>query len=51
MYTGEVNFMEVAQSMDQKGFEFLRPIAWLADRGSGEILQADALFARRREIA
>lgn len=47
MYEGEKTFMPIARAMEERGFEFLRPIAWLNDPRSGEVLQADALFARR----
>jgi hypothetical protein len=39
--------MEITGIMENRGFEFLRPIAWLIDPRNGEVLQADALFARR----
>jgi FkbM family methyltransferase len=48
LYEGEKTFMEIARTMEEHGFYFLRPIAWLNDPRSGEVLQADALFARRR---
>jgi hypothetical protein len=32
--------------MEDRGFEFLRPVAWLSDPHNGEVLQMDALFAR-----
>jgi FkbM family methyltransferase len=47
MYEGEKTFMEIARWMEERGFEFLRPIAWLDDPRTGEVLQVDALFARR----
>jgi FkbM family methyltransferase len=47
MYEGERTFMEIARTMEEREFEFLRPIAWLNDPRTGEVLQADALFARR----
>jgi FkbM family methyltransferase len=46
MYEGERTFMEIARAMEERGFEFLRPIAWLIDPRNGEVLQTDALFAR-----
>lgn len=49
MYEGERTFMEIARTMDEYGYEFLRPIAWLNDPRSGEVLQLDALFGRRVE--
>jgi FkbM family methyltransferase len=46
LYEGEKTFMEIAWMMEDRGFEFLRPIAWLADPHNDEVLQMDALFAR-----
>lgn len=46
LYEGEKTFTEIARSMEQRGFAFLRPAGWLADPRSGEILQMDALFAK-----
>lgn len=46
MYEGEETFMEIARMMEDRGFEFLRPVSWLGDPTNGEILQMDALFAR-----
>jgi FkbM family methyltransferase len=46
LYEGEETFMEIARMMEDLGFEFLRPIAWLSDPHNGEVLQMDALFAR-----
>jgi FkbM family methyltransferase len=48
MYEGEALFLEVVSLMDKAGFEFLRPVDWLTDPRTGEVLQADALFVRRR---
>lgn len=45
LYEGERPFMEIARMMEERGFEFLRPVSWLTDPKSGEILQMDALFA------
>lgn len=47
LYDGEQTFMAIVQMMEALGFEFLRPVAWLNDPRTGEVLQADALFARR----
>lgn len=49
MYQGERTFMEIARMMEQRGFKFLRPIAWLNDPQSGEVLQTDALFVRHSD--
>ena len=46
MYEGEKLFTEILSLMQSYGFRFLRPIDWLEDPRSGEILQMDALFAR-----
>lgn len=48
MYEGESLFEEIISIMRGYGFTFLRPIGWLSDPESGEILQLDALFARSR---
>jgi len=47
LYEGESTFMEIARTMEKQGFEFLRPVAWLTDPQTGEVLQIDALFERR----
>lgn len=47
LYEGEKTFMEIARMMGQLGFEFLRPVDWLKDPQNGEVLQMDALFAKR----
>ncbi len=46
LYEGEKVFIEIARMMEDRGFEFLRPVAWLSDPHNGEVLQMDALFAR-----
>ena len=46
MYEGEGTFMEIAGTMEDRGFEFLRPVAWLSDPHNGEVLQIDALFMK-----
>jgi FkbM family methyltransferase len=46
LYEGEKTFMDIARTMQHRGFEFLRPVAWLDDPQTGETLQMDALFAR-----
>ena len=47
MYEGEVPFTGVLATMERWGFEFLRPVGWLTDPSSGEVLQVDAFFRRR----
>jgi FkbM family methyltransferase len=46
MYEGEALFMEIVGMMARFGFRFLRPVGWLNDPRTGEIVQADALFGR-----
>ena len=47
MYEGEVLFLDMVALMKDRGFDFLRPVGWLSDPKTGEILQVDMLFARR----
>jgi FkbM family methyltransferase len=44
MYEGEVLFLDLVRLMAAYGFRFLRPVGWLTDRKTGEVLQIDALF-------
>lgn len=44
MYEGEKTFLDVISFMGRMGFEFMRPVGWLSDDRTGEILQADLLF-------
>ena len=44
MYDGEMLFMDLVRLMEAHGFQFMRPVGWLANPNSGEILQIDALF-------
>ncbi len=46
MYQGETLFMDIARMVETLGFHFLRPVGWLTDSRSGEIMQMDALFGR-----
>ena len=46
MYEGESLFMDVVKIMEEYGFHFLRPVGWLTDPKTDEILQMDALFIR-----
>lgn len=46
MYEGERLFEEIISIMRNYGFSFLRPIGWLSDPKTGEILQLDVLFAK-----
>ena len=46
MYEGEMLFTEILSLMQSFGFRFLRPIDWLEDPRTGEVLQMDALFAK-----
>lgn len=45
MYHGETLFLDLIGLMEASGFQFMRPVGWLANPKSGEILQMDALFA------
>jgi|SRR5579885_648628 len=47
MYEGEVLFLDMVAMMKDRGFDFLRPVGWLSNPKTGEILQMDMLFARR----
>ena len=47
MYQGETPFTEILAMMERKNFEFLRPVGWLTEPRTGEVLQLDALFQRR----
>lgn len=46
MYDGELLFMETVKFMEEFGFVFRRPVGWLNDPGTGEVIQMDALFER-----
>ena len=46
MYDGEVVFLDLLERVRNFGFRFLRPIGWLQDDETGEIVQMDALFGR-----
>jgi FkbM family methyltransferase len=46
LYVDEPLFNELAAEMAGMGFDFVRPLSWLTDPRTGEILQMDALFAR-----
>lgn len=46
MYEGEMLFMDIVRLMESYGFSFLRPVGWLNDPNTGEIVQMDALFQR-----
>lgn len=47
LYEGEPLFLDLVEMMAAAGFRFLRPVGWLSDPRSGEVLQLDALFERR----
>jgi FkbM family methyltransferase len=47
LYEGEALFLDLVRLMDESGCRFLRPVGWLNDPRSGEVLQLDALFERR----
>lgn len=46
LYEGEMVFREILSLMETHGFRFVRPVGWLSDNNTGEVLQMDALFAR-----
>ncbi len=46
LYEGELIFSELLALLQGHGFCFLRPVDWLVDPGTGEVLQIDALFGR-----
>lgn len=46
MYDGELLFMETVKLMEEFGFVFRRPVGWLNDPATGEVIQMDALFER-----
>ena len=46
LYLGETLFNDLVSMMTQWGFEFLRPVGWLTDPHTREVLQIDALFGR-----
>jgi len=48
MYQGETLFLELMDLLNGAGFRFDRPVGWLPDPKTGEILQMDALFSRVR---
>ncbi len=39
-------FLDLVRLMAGYGFRFLRPVGWLVDRKTDEVLQMDALFER-----
>jgi len=48
LYEGESLFVDIVNEMADYGFRFLRPVGWLSHPVTGEILQMDALFVRKR---
>jgi len=51
MYQGEALFMDLVEIMRSAGFSFLRPVGFLPDPRTGEVLQIDALFGRDRTMS
>jgi len=47
LYQGEQLFLDLLRLMTSLGFQFKRPVGWLSDPRTGEVLQMDALFARQ----
>jgi len=50
MYEGETLFIDLVELMRTFEFSFLRPVGWLGDPQTGEILQIDALFGRNETV-
>lgn len=50
LYEGEKVFSEILSMMESFGFRFLRPVDWLENPRTGEILQMDALFSRAASL-
>lgn len=47
LYVGEKLFPEIMKQMEERGFGLLRPVGWLADPRTDEIIQMDALFSNQ----
>jgi FkbM family methyltransferase len=47
MYEGEVTFRGILDLLESRGFAFVRPLGWLQDPVTDEIVQMDGLFERR----
>ena len=47
LYQGEPIFMDLVRLMESFGFQFVRPVGWLSDPLTREVLQMDALFVRQ----
>jgi len=50
LYVGEATFSEIFRMLSDAGFSFVRPVGWLANPRSGELLQMDALFLRQNGL-
>ncbi len=46
LYEGEMLFCDILKLLNAQGFGFSRPVGWLQDPRTGEVLQMDALFVR-----
>jgi FkbM family methyltransferase len=46
LYKGEAIFRDLLSMIEVSGFSFLRPIDFLTDDNTGEVLQMDALFCK-----
>lgn len=46
MYDGEIPFTGLVEMMARENFEFARPVGWLTEPRTGEVLQIDTLFQR-----
>jgi len=50
MYEGERTFTDMLELMSRYGFKFIRPLDFLRDPATQEILQVDGLFERMRPM-
>ena len=48
LYEGEAVFSEILKFMESAGFELARPVGWLSSPRTGELLQIDGLFSRKK---
>lgn len=46
LYQGELLFMDMVRLMERHGFGFVRPVGWLCDPNTDEVIQMDSLFGR-----
>jgi len=48
MYEGEPLFADLVKMAEGFGFRFARPVGWLSEPRTGEVIQADLLFEKAR---